>query len=67
MTPQTIVVPVLKLSIMIALIALSISPVQPLLPRKIGNAGGGVAPYGLAFMITAAAALSILRVSIFES
>jgi BASS family bile acid:Na+ symporter len=49
---------------MIALIALSISPVQPLLPRKIGNAGGGVAPYGLAFMITAAAALSILYVSL---
>jgi BASS family bile acid:Na+ symporter len=49
--------------VMIALIALSISPVEPLLPRKIGNGGGGVAPYGLAFMITAAA-LSILYISL---
>ena len=37
---------------LIALIALSISPVPPLLPRKIRE-GGGVAPYGLGLMVTA--------------
>jgi bile acid:Na+ symporter, BASS family len=47
-----------QLPVMIALIALSISPVPPLLPRKIGNAGG-VAPYGLGLMVTAAT-ISIL-------
>jgi bile acid:Na+ symporter, BASS family len=47
-----------QLPVMIALIALSISPVPPVLPRKIGKAGG-VAPYGLGLMVTAAT-LSIL-------
>ena len=49
-----------QLPVMIALIALSISPVPPLLPRKIGKAGG-VAPYGLGLMVTAAT-LSILYI-----
>lgn len=43
----------LQVPVMIALIALSISPVPPLLPRKIGKAGG-VAPYGLGLTVTAA-------------
>lgn len=50
-----------QLPVMIALIALSISPVPPLLPRKIGKAGGGVAPYGVGLMVTAAA-ISILYI-----
>ena len=45
---------------MIALIALAISPVPPALPRKI-NKAGGVAPYGLGLMVTAAS-LSILYI-----
>jgi BASS family bile acid:Na+ symporter len=51
----------IQLPVMIALFALSISPVQPLLPRKIGKAGGGVAPYGLGLMVTAAT-ISILYI-----
>lgn len=42
----------------IALIALAISPVPPLLPRKVTKAGGLV-PYGLGLMVTAGS-LSIL-------
>jgi bile acid:Na+ symporter, BASS family len=42
----------------IALIALAISPVPPLLPRKVTKAGG-LAPYGLGLMVTAGS-LSIL-------
>jgi bile acid:Na+ symporter, BASS family len=42
----------------VALIALAISPVPPLLPRKV-NKASGVAPYGLGLMATAAS-LSIL-------
>jgi bile acid:Na+ symporter, BASS family len=49
-----------QLPVMIALIALAISPVPPLLPRKIGKAGG-VASYGLGLMATAAA-ISILYI-----
>jgi BASS family bile acid:Na+ symporter len=49
-----------QLPVEIALIVLSISPVPPLLPRKIGKAGG-VAPYGLGLMVTAAT-LSILYI-----
>jgi bile acid:Na+ symporter, BASS family len=49
-----------QVPVMIALIALAISPVPPLLPRKIGKAGG-VAPYGLGLMITAAT-ISILYI-----
>lgn len=44
--------------VMIALIALAISPVPPLLPRKVTKASG-LAPYGLGLMVTAAS-LSIL-------
>jgi BASS family bile acid:Na+ symporter len=44
----------------IALIALAISPVPPLLPRKVTKAGG-LAPYGLGLMVTAAS-LSILYI-----
>jgi BASS family bile acid:Na+ symporter len=44
--------------VMIALVALAISPVPPLLPRKVTKAGG-LAPYGLGLMVTAAS-LSIL-------
>lgn len=40
-------------AVVIALVALSISPVPPLLPRKVTKAGG-VAPYGLGLMVTAA-------------
>ncbi len=39
-------------AVVIALIALSISPVPPLLPRKMTKAGG-IAPYGLGLMVTA--------------
>lgn len=42
-----------QIPVMIALIALAISPVPPLLPRKIGKAGG-VSPYGLGLTATAA-------------
>ncbi|MGC2614825.1 MAG: hypothetical protein WA354_12405 [Terracidiphilus sp.] len=49
-----------QLPVVIALIALAISPVPPLLPRKIGKAGG-VAPYGLGLMVTAAT-ISILYI-----
>src|SRR6478609_5295343 len=37
----------------IALVALSISPVPPLLPRRVTK-DGGLAPYGLGLMVTAA-------------
>lgn len=46
--------------VMIALIALSISPIPPLLPRKVSKASG-LAPYGLGLMVTAAT-LSIVYV-----
>lgn len=36
-----------------ALIVLSISPVPPLLPKRISKSGG-IAPYGLGLMVTAA-------------
>ena len=39
--------------VVIALIALSISPVPPLLPKKV-NKSGGLAPYGIGLMVTAA-------------
>jgi len=42
----------------IALVALSISPIPPLLPRRVTKAGG-LAPYGLGLMVTAAS-LSIV-------
>lgn len=51
-----------QLPVMIALIALSITPIPPALPRKIGKAGG-VTPYGLGLMVTAAT-LSILFVPV---
>lgn len=40
-------------AVVIALIALSISPVPPLLPKRVTKAGG-LAPYGLGLMVTAA-------------
>jgi bile acid:Na+ symporter, BASS family len=40
-------------AVVIALITLSISPVPPLLPKKVTKAGG-LAPYGLGLMFTAA-------------
>jgi bile acid:Na+ symporter, BASS family len=40
-------------AMVIALIALSISPVPPLLSRKVTKSGG-LAPYGLGLMVTAA-------------
>jgi bile acid:Na+ symporter, BASS family len=40
-------------AVVIALIALSISPVPPILPRKVTKSGGH-APYGLGLMVTAA-------------
>jgi len=43
----------LNRAVMIALIALSISPVPPILPNKV-NKSGGLAPYGLGLMVTAA-------------
>jgi BASS family bile acid:Na+ symporter len=51
-----------QLPVMIALIALSITPVPPALPRKVGKAGG-VTSYGLGLMVTAAS-LSILIVPV---
>src|SRR5271155_2602922 len=39
--------------VVFAIISLSISPVPPLLPKKV-NKSGGVAPYGLGLMVTAA-------------
>ncbi len=39
--------------VVIGLIVLSISPIPPLLPRRVTKAGG-VAPYGLGLMVTAA-------------
>src|SRR5271156_6942610 len=47
-------------AVVIALIALSISPVPPLLPRKVTKSGG-IAPYGLGLMVTAAT-LAILYI-----
>ena len=47
-------------AVVIALIALSISPVPPLLPRKMTKAGG-IAPYGLGLMVMAAT-LAILYI-----
>src|SRR5947209_2746766 len=49
-----------QLPVIVALITLAISPVPPLLPQKIGKAGG-VAPYGLGLMVTAAT-ISILYI-----
>jgi bile acid:Na+ symporter, BASS family len=49
-----------ELPVMIALVALAISPVPPALPRKV-NKAGGLAPYGLGLMVTVAT-LSILYV-----
>jgi bile acid:Na+ symporter, BASS family len=46
--------------VMIALIALAISPVPPLLPRRVGKAGGARS-YGLGLMV-AAASLSVLYI-----
>jgi BASS family bile acid:Na+ symporter len=46
--------------VMIALIALSISPIPPMLPRKVSKASG-LAPYGLGLMVTVAT-LSIVFV-----
>jgi len=43
----------LNRAVVIALIALSISPVPPILPNKV-NKSGGLAPYGLGLMVTAA-------------
>src|SRR5580704_7736739 len=43
----------LNRAVMIALIALSISPVPPILPNKVTKSGG-LAPYGLGLMVTAA-------------
>jgi bile acid:Na+ symporter, BASS family len=43
----------LNRAVVIALIALSISPVPPVLPRKVTKSGGH-APYGLGLMVTAA-------------
>jgi BASS family bile acid:Na+ symporter len=40
-------------AVAIALVALSISPVPPLLPRKVTKAGG-LAPFGIGLMVTAA-------------
>jgi BASS family bile acid:Na+ symporter len=46
--------------VMIALLALAISPVPPVLPQKVTKAGG-VAPYGLGLMVTMAS-FSILYI-----
>jgi bile acid:Na+ symporter, BASS family len=43
----------LNRAVVIALIALSISPVPPLLPKKVTKSGG-LAPYGLSLLVTAA-------------
>jgi BASS family bile acid:Na+ symporter len=48
----------LNAAVEIALVALAISPVPPLLPKK-GTKGGGIAPYGVGLMATAAS-LSIV-------
>lgn len=40
-------------AVAIALVVLSISPIPPLLPRKVAKSGG-LAPYGLGLMVTAA-------------
>jgi BASS family bile acid:Na+ symporter len=40
-------------AVVIALVALSISPVPPVLPKKVTKSGG-LAPYGLGLMVTAA-------------
>ncbi|HMD22064.1 MAG TPA: hypothetical protein VKH40_17195 [Alloacidobacterium sp.] len=43
----------LNQAVVVALIALSISPIPPLLPKKV-NKSGGLASYGLGLMVTAA-------------